>query len=414
MTLLSNAIRPRLVHDADAVEAVEVQPAPHLLNVLWHGHSRQDAPRWLVKKLLSSTGVVLLAGQSGAGKTFLAQCLAGCLATAEPFFGHRIKERVGTLFLCGEGIGTFTDRMEALRRGQIEPLLQANAAHGEVPQFDPDHLPIAWASAEGLKNPRVMAQVIADAQAQGIALQERYGVRLGMIVVDTLAATMGLEDENNASECTAAMQALDRLSQETGALVVAVAHFGKAEGSGVRGSSALTASSDTILAAVVDKTDLGQVRSRKLVLHKSRYAETGWAAPFRLLPVTLGTDEDGDDVTSCVIEPVTVECAPAAGRSVPLLPACVTFREALSSALASHGVVRTPIDGGPALRTVDVEHVRAAFYEAWPAVGETEARRQNTRRQNFKRGSDQAVERYLAGREMVDGVTLLWAIELSS
>ena len=57
--------------------------------------------------------------------------------------------------------------------------------------------------------------------------------------------------------------------------------------------------------------------------------------------------------------------------------------------------------------TVDMEHVRAACYAAWPAAGETQAQRQNTRRQDFNCGKDQAVERYLAGRGVAIGVSIL-------
>jgi hypothetical protein len=67
----------------------------------WHGERRDEQGNWLIKHLLSETGVALLAGQSGAGKTFLSIDLAGSLGAGANFFGRRVKRRCGTLFLVG-------------------------------------------------------------------------------------------------------------------------------------------------------------------------------------------------------------------------------------------------------------------------------------------------------------------------
>lgn len=239
-------------------------------------------PSWLVKGWLPKQGVVLLAGQSRIGKTFLSLELAGALATGGSFFGRPVRERVGVLILAAEGAGTIAPRLEALRLHRLGGM-------------DAAALPIAWGEISDANE--IGAIVMAAARA----MQERFGLRLGMIAVDTVAAAFSV-DENDAQLATVAMKALGKLAGDADCLVVAVAHYGKSDGAGVRGSSAWTASADVILAATGEISEItGEVKDRKVALTKSRFAETGPIADFELRSVNLGLDEDGDPISAAVV-----------------------------------------------------------------------------------------------------------------
>lgn len=241
---------------------------------------------WLVKGWLPKEGVALLAGQSRIGKTFLLLELAGALATGGSFFGRPVRERVGVLILAAEGAGTIAPRLEALRLHRLGGIEAAM-------------LPIAWAE---ISDADEIGAIVAAAAAE---MQSRFGVRLGMIGVDTVAAAFNA-DENDAQLATAAMKALGKLASEARTLVVAVAHYGKSDGAGVRGSSAWTASADVILAATGEISEItGEVKDRKVALTKSRYAETGPISDFELRGVNLGLDEDGDPISAAVISTVS-------------------------------------------------------------------------------------------------------------
>jgi hypothetical protein len=129
----------------------------------------------------------------------------------------------------------------------------------------------------------------------------RFGVPLKLIVVDTIAATFALEDENDSAQATRAMKTLQRIAEQTESCVVGIAHYGKNAEVGVRGSSSFTASADVILAATWKRTATGQVTQRTLSLDKSRRAETGWAAEFFLMQTSIGEDEDGEEISSCYV-----------------------------------------------------------------------------------------------------------------
>lgn len=275
--------------DFNGVDIIPPPPVPVAAPAMVRFLSDADAavrPSWLLKGWLPKQGVALLAGQSRIGKTFLSLELAGALATGGSFFGRPVRERVGVLIVAAEGGGTIAPRLEALRLHRL----------GGV---DPATLPIAWAEISDANE--IGSIVMAAAEA----MRTRFGLRLGAVVVDTVAAAFGV-DENDAKLATLAMKALGKLASDARLLVVAVAHFGKSDGAGVRGSSAWTASADVIFAATGDISEItGEVKDRKLALTKSRYAETGPLSDFELRSVNLGLDEDGDAIGAAIVKPIS-------------------------------------------------------------------------------------------------------------
>jgi len=96
----------------------------------------------------------------------------------------------------------------------------------------------------------------------------------------------------------AVVASMDRLRDEFKCHVCCIHHFGKDSGRGPRGHSLLEANLDTVIEVQRDKT-------RKIstaTVTKQRDGELGKAISFRLRSIELGRDEDGDPVTSCVVE----------------------------------------------------------------------------------------------------------------
>lgn len=93
----------------------------------------------------------------------------------------------------------------------------------------------------------------------------------------------------------------DRLRLSTGAHVLVVHHSGKDDARGARGHSLLKAAADTEIA--VEKNEVSGVITATVA--KQRDHRVGDPFAFRLIPVQVGTDENGEPVTSCVVEPET-------------------------------------------------------------------------------------------------------------
>ena len=100
-------------------------------------------------------------------------------------------------------------------------------------------------------------------------------------------------DENSAKDMGQFVAAVDRIRVETGCCVLMVHHTGKDAGRGPRGSSALEGAADTVL-MLTESNGIRQLAVRKQKDGPPRTLN------FRLEPVQLGWDADGERITSCV------------------------------------------------------------------------------------------------------------------
>lgn len=274
----------------EKTETPEIERPPQTINAITFDSSVPFTfPPSLIKGLLPRNGVAFIGGQSGAGKTFLVCDLAVALTTQQAFFGHKVKEKVGVLILAGEGADTLQPRITIARMGR----------NVETP------LPIGWISnVPNLADPSAAALVMPLLKQANQHYKDCYGVRLGLIVLDTLAATFMLQDENDNSEAAKIIKVLSNMSQALDCLVMPVHHYGKGAETGLRGASAWRAGSDAVLSVTADRNHLtGIVSEHKLWLAKSRVGEEGPVGDFALRTMLLGHDEDGDELTSCYVVP---------------------------------------------------------------------------------------------------------------
>ena len=215
-------------------------------------------------------------------------------------------------------------------------------------------------------------------------MQREHGVRLGVVMIDTLGAAFGLMDEDSNAEANQIMRKVRLITDAVGALVMPVHHYGKSASSGLRGASAYRGSADAVLAVTADRNELHfMARNRALGLSKSRNGQEGPLGGFKLVQIDLGVDDDGDPVSSCAVLPLdgTAEGAPSLpGKRGPTL-----LLDALNGALEAHG---EPHPAAPGLRAVKLEHVRSAFSAGYPVAGKTAQRKPDTVRRAFKRALD--------------------------
>ena len=227
--------------------------------------------RWLVKHLLPETGVGIVFGPSMAGKSFLLLDLCLAIVRGVQWRGKRV--RLGSVaYILAEGASGFPDRLRAY-----------SEFHGADLADVPLHvIPAA---------PNLLEK--GDVKELVGVLKALAALRL--IVVDTIAQTTPGADENSSQDMGRAMAHAQAIAQATGALVLLVGHTGKDETKGLRGWSGMLAAFDVALQLERD----GDLRQVTVVKQKDGPGE-GDEYPFHLNSVTLGQDEDGDDITSCV------------------------------------------------------------------------------------------------------------------
>ncbi|MCW2314887.1 RecA-family ATPase [Rhodoblastus acidophilus] len=362
----------------------------------WDDASAGAARRveYLVKGLFGKTGVSLVAGQAGAGKSAVVLDLAVATVFGGEWFSHKIKATGGTLWLAGEAIGLMGSRLDAVRTAKLAGQQHFHPETGE--EIDINKLPIAWAGATNLADHRQFEAASSLAMRVKAEMQEAHGVELRLIVIDSVVSAFGFAEDPDAAKASAAMKAMSKLSEDTGALVIAIHHYGKTADAGVYGTYSWTAMSDSILAVLADKDPLGNVRSRQIALKRTKTgSEEGWSAGFTLRAVTLGVDEDSDDVTAPMIEHAALmprEIRIPRGPKLSNAGKC--YCNALARIIAEHGQSVPPYGAeGPTVRAVDREKIRAEFHLQWPADGDTPAKKQEAKRKAFDRGEVNAVNK---------------------
>ncbi len=224
-------------------------------------------PDYLIKGVINRRSQAVVYGQPGVGKTFVALDMAFHVAAGMPWMGKRVRQ-APVVYLAYEGIGGMKARAKALAQ-----------------QYGRTDVPL-WI---------VPASFDFTDKANREALAELIGLTgelPGLIVVDTLARAMAGRDENSAQDMGLLNASASALIDATGACVLFVHHAGKAD-NGARGSSALLGALDTEI-----KVSNGVIRATK-----QRDVELGDEIGFMLRPILVGTDSDGDDITSCVVMP---------------------------------------------------------------------------------------------------------------
>jgi hypothetical protein len=361
---------------APVVETVEHDPetgeiredAPDIDGVFFDGEE-DSPPSWLVKGILHNDGVCFVGGQSGAGKTFMVVDLAVAIASGNDFFGHMVKERVGVAILAAEGAGTLKMRIKVARlnRGVTMPLPIATIK--DVPML-----------MDAATHPAIAARL----KAIDTAFRSRFGVRLGVVIIDTVAAAFGMEDEDSNSEAAKAIRIMNDMSAGLGVVVVPVHHYGKTQETGLRGASAWRAGADTVLSLIVERSEIeGTVTRRALALAKSRVVEEGPISDFDLEFKKLGEDEDGDDIGACFVKPSEKEMAP---KRAKLNDSEKVFRKAFNEAHATGSEQHVAGDAtGARVWVVPIEAVRKEFFK-WYTTGEADpTKRADATRKAFKR-----------------------------
>lgn len=291
--------RPNGFHIPAERDSGEPKRAP--LAIEWAADVRPREGSWIVKGLVPDSGLVSIHGPSRACKTFLALEWVLRIAAGEDVLGFKTR-RVGVAYVAAEAANGVRKRIRAW--------VQEN-------DFDDEFLPFGLIGrGVDLSAPENedVDELIELLRAEQIVFRER-GEPLGIVCIDTLARVTPGADENSSADMGAALAALERIGEALGVVVVVIHHTGKDATKGARGHSSFFAALDTAIELTHDE----ETGVRSLKVAKQKDDEDGRSWSFRLKPVTIGADADGEEITSCVIEyvdaPTTSRPTRAPGKS---------------------------------------------------------------------------------------------------
>jgi len=260
---------------------------------------------YLVKGLIPHQGLVVLWGPPKCGKSFFAFDLSMHVALGWPYRNRRIEQGAVVYVAC-EGKAGFRKRVDAFRQKHLTE---------EDPPFY-----LVPSSLDLIAEQEDLAEDIQQ------TLEDEPPV---LVVLDTLNRSLN-GSEARDEDMSAYIKAADALQETFGCAVVIVHHCG-IDASRPRGHTSLTAAVDTQIKVKRDDND-----TIITTVEKCKDDAEGEREFSRLEAVTVGTDVDGDPITSCVVIAAEAsEASKASGRK--LGPKLREAREILYDALIKKG-----------------------------------------------------------------------------
>lgn len=272
--IFSHAHGGQIYHLVEAKKA-ETPPRFQLLNR--DGIMALADPEWTIKSIFPTRGLVAIHGLSTVGKSFFAFDMGCHIAEGREFFGHRVKQRP-VVYVCLEGEAGFKRRVQAWEQ-----------FHG---RRVPEQLFLVKDPFD-IRSPQdrdALTSIIPDGS---------------VVIIDTINRCAPGAEENSSVDMGLIISGAMEIERRAEGLVVFVAHPGKDQSKGIRGHSSLFAALDANIEVV------GKGERIMWTLKKVKDGSGGGEHYFKLEVVTLGEDEDGDPITSCVIVP---DFAPAHER----------------------------------------------------------------------------------------------------
>ncbi len=297
----------------------------------------ESREEWLVKRLIPRQGVGAFYGASQSFKSFVVSDLALHIALGWEWAGRRVTQ-APAVYIAAEGAAGLRKRKIGFERSR-----------SNLPACVPFYL-ISAAPNLGTEQGDL---------APLTAAIEAAGVTPGLIVVDTLAQSLGAGDENGAGMIQFVANAT-ALANKFRAFVLIVHHVGLGDDKRMRGHSSLIGGVD---AQILCERKEGAL-STSLTLQKLKDEESRIKLTAHLARIVIGQDEDGDDISTLIVERIEDVAEGESGKpSKAIAPKQRLLMDMIAEAIAEAGEPFRPFGkDGPLVTAVGDDPIRRRYY----------------------------------------------------
>ena len=344
-----------LCHDSPQVTAPAQNPKFKLIP--FSDLQTNASSAYLIKGLIPRTGLAVVWGPPKCGKSFVMTDALLHVALGWDYRGHKVLG--GPVVYCAfEGADGYGKRAEAFRKHHSLGVSQVD------PPFFLMPTPMSFA---------------ADHAALIASISDQLGCENPVaVVLDTLNRSLQ-GSESSDEDMAAYIRAADAVREAFGCAVIIVHHCG-IDGTRPRGHTSLTGAVDAQLAVKRDGAD-----DIAMTVEWMKDGPEGETVHSRLEPVDVGTDQDGETITSCVVVPVAASGASMAKKAAPLPKAAQTALRALREALDQHGSI-------PPISSYIPRSITVVGVDVWRKYaylrGISSSSEDRARQQAFKRASE--------------------------
>lgn len=262
------------------------------------------AIQWIIKGMSPLGEAELIAGPHSSGKSFFTIDKAMHVARGITYMGRRTKQ-MGVVYCFWEAGSGAHIRLRAYKTGHDVP-------DGDLPFIALCHPPQIFRDEKA-----------ADLLAQEvIELTRDWPVPLGVVIVDTHNAATRGSSEVSSEDISLILQRYDTLRKATGASLWVVGHTNSSGAH--RGNEQVVNSFATVSfiktlgdRSGIEMVDLDDRPIREVRIAKVREGQAGMTWRFVLRKVQIGSDEDGDPITSCVIDDPNIDAEAMEQQNLP-------------------------------------------------------------------------------------------------
>jgi len=275
-----------LPSESDAWDPLNVGSKRSKVTALDYAKTRDHRERvqWLIKKTLPLDSIGLLFGDPGTYKSFIALDMAIHCALGRDWHGLKMKNPGLVIYIAGEGQAGIRDRIKAW-----ELKNSINIPEGKL---------FITTGSVNLSE-KEAAEEVTKMVDEIVEVSEKPA----LVILDTLARNFGPGDENSTGDMGVFIDNLDKhIRRPYGCATLIVHHSGHGDKSRARGAMALTAAVDFVYRVEKYKKEKNL---RRFTCTKMKDAEELSPMFFEGEKVSLGVDEDMEELSSLIIKSVT-------------------------------------------------------------------------------------------------------------